>query len=366
MSDLERLPIGRVIYSMRKERGTTQEDLANSVGVSVPAVSKWESSQAYPDIALLPSIARYFGTTIDRLLDYELDIDEEGIADLMQVCAQAFEEGGVAAGIATSEQYLYRYPNNLFLKLRAGGLYITNLGRAIGEEAAEDLAWKAIRLLEMAAESETADVAYSACFLLGSLYAFVGHAARSEEVLSRIPKNPINPEDMLVPLYIQQHRFDEALQLLQTNMLDRLQHVCSALMRYSVICGKEGRTDMEKALLHQGERLAEMFSLHPSTRISCYMELAAFYARQESGDQVIFYMHKLEDCLLTLSQKEAAAYYRENPLFDRVEAMEPTMSLRYFRGLLIQAFAYGPIYDFLRENLEFTSLVERLSTIWSD
>lgn len=363
---MERLPIGKVIYSMRKERGTTQEDLAHSVGVSVPAVSKWETSQAYPDIALLPSIARYFNTTIDRLLEYELDISSEEVLELMKTCGEVFEEEGTAAGVALCEQYLYRYPKNLFLKIRAGSLYMTYLSRAISEEAAEVLAWKAIRLMEMASESDNHEITYSAFFLLGSLYAFVGQTAKSEEILSKIPKNPINPEDMLVPLYIQQKRFEEALKLIQTNMLRRLQDICRALGSYSRICNEEGRSDMENALLHQAERLAEMFSLDPGTRISCYMELAAFYARQMSGGQVMFYMHKLEDCLLALSQKGAAAYYTDNPLFSYVESVQTPVSLKYFRSLLIQNFEYGDEYSFLRKNQEFLSLLERLGTIWSE
>ena len=116
---MDRLPIGKVIHNMRKERGATQEDLAQSVGVSAPAVSRWESSQAYPDISLLPSIARYFNTTIDRLLDYDPDVTEEEILVLIKSCGEVFEEDGVAAGTSLCEQYLYRYPNNLFLKLRA-------------------------------------------------------------------------------------------------------------------------------------------------------------------------------------------------------------------------------------------------------
>ncbi|MDR0469709.1 MAG: helix-turn-helix domain-containing protein [Peptococcaceae bacterium] len=363
---MEKLPIGKMIYSMRKERGATQEDLAHSVGVSVPAVSKWESSQAYPDISLLPSIARYFNTTIDRLLDYELDITEEEVMALLKSCGEVFEEDGVSAGVNLCEQYLYRYPNNLFFKLRTGSLYLTYLNLAISEAAAEDLSWKAIRLLEMASESDNNEIAYSAYYLLSALYAFVGHSSKSEEALSKIPKNPINPEDMLVPLYIQQNRFDDALKLLQTNMLSRLQYVCRALGSYSLICGKVGKPEMEKALLHQGERLAEMFSLDPGTRITCYLELAGYYARQASGSQVMFYMHKLEDCLLELSQKEAREYYRENPLFTHVEVMEPIMSLPYFRSILIKCFEYGEEYGFLRQDQDFLNLVERLSTIWSD
>jgi DNA-binding XRE family transcriptional regulator len=362
---MERLPIGKVIYSMRKERGATQEDLALSVGVSVPAVSKWESSQAYPDITLLPSIARYFNTTIDRLMAYEPDITNDEVMALMKSCGQVFEEEGVAAGVALSEQYLYRYPNNLFLKLRTGALYLTYLSQAIDEAAAEKLAWKAIHLLEMASESKNDDIAYGADFLLSALYAFVGEAAKSEEILSKIPKNPINPEDMLVPLYIQQGRFEEAKKLLQTNMLSRLCQVSRALGSYSRICVKEDRNDLAEAVLRQAERTSEMFALDAATRINCYLELAEFYARQTKGPQVLLYMNKLGDCLLELSRKDPKDYYRENPLFTHVELLQPIQSLPYFRSLLIKLFEYGEEFDFLRQEPEFLALVERLSTIWS-
>lgn len=51
---------------IRKQKGITQEAVANAVGVSTQAVSKWETS-SYPDGALLPQIADFLGVTIDEL-----------------------------------------------------------------------------------------------------------------------------------------------------------------------------------------------------------------------------------------------------------------------------------------------------------
>ena len=51
MSDLK---IGEKIKSKRRERDLTQEELANILGVSKAAVSKWENEESYPDITLLP------------------------------------------------------------------------------------------------------------------------------------------------------------------------------------------------------------------------------------------------------------------------------------------------------------------------
>ena len=58
--------IGEVIASLRREKNVTQEELAQFVGVSAQAVSKWENGGA-PDCALLPRIADFFGVTTDAL-----------------------------------------------------------------------------------------------------------------------------------------------------------------------------------------------------------------------------------------------------------------------------------------------------------
>ena len=52
----------------RREKGNTQQDLADHLGMSVQSVSKWECGDGYPDITLLPAIALYYNVTSDRLL----------------------------------------------------------------------------------------------------------------------------------------------------------------------------------------------------------------------------------------------------------------------------------------------------------
>ena len=60
-----------IIVNRRKALGLTQEGLAQKLGVTNQAVSKWESGQSCPDLALLPRIADLFGITIDELFGRE-------------------------------------------------------------------------------------------------------------------------------------------------------------------------------------------------------------------------------------------------------------------------------------------------------
>lgn len=63
--------VGRIINERRREQGMTQEQLAEKLGVTYQAVSKWENGLACPDIALLPVIAGVFDTTVDALFGLE-------------------------------------------------------------------------------------------------------------------------------------------------------------------------------------------------------------------------------------------------------------------------------------------------------
>lgn len=68
---MSKITLGQKIAALRKEKGWTQEELAERLGVSPQAVSKWENDVSCPDIMLLPEIARLFNVTTDNILGCE-------------------------------------------------------------------------------------------------------------------------------------------------------------------------------------------------------------------------------------------------------------------------------------------------------
>ncbi|HEX7714169.1 MAG TPA: helix-turn-helix transcriptional regulator [Bacillota bacterium] len=65
---IDNIKIGQRIAMLRKEKGFTQEEIADELGVTGQAVSKWENGNALPDLLLLPQLAGMFEISIDRLL----------------------------------------------------------------------------------------------------------------------------------------------------------------------------------------------------------------------------------------------------------------------------------------------------------
>ena len=60
--------LGKRIAALRREKGLKQDELAEKLGVSAQAVSKWENDQTCPDISLLPSLSKTLGVSVDELL----------------------------------------------------------------------------------------------------------------------------------------------------------------------------------------------------------------------------------------------------------------------------------------------------------
>ncbi len=71
------LNLGSKIRELRRRDGRTQEALADAIGVTSQAVSRWEANGGYPDMEMIPVIANYFGISIDELFGYENDREKK-------------------------------------------------------------------------------------------------------------------------------------------------------------------------------------------------------------------------------------------------------------------------------------------------
>ena len=107
------MSIAKNIQALRARKGVTQEQLAQALGVSAPAVSKWEGGHSCPDLMLIAPLARYFGVTTDELLDFEPKLGEAGVEALAGVF-----DGDFHAGLERVEALKREYPMDAELGFR--------------------------------------------------------------------------------------------------------------------------------------------------------------------------------------------------------------------------------------------------------
>ena len=87
---MKEIHLGKVLLENRHRLGVTQDELAEYLGVSKAAVSKWETETTYPDILMLPRLASYFHITIDELMGYEPQLDTGQIRELYARLSEEF------------------------------------------------------------------------------------------------------------------------------------------------------------------------------------------------------------------------------------------------------------------------------------
>ncbi|MBQ5310640.1 MAG: helix-turn-helix transcriptional regulator [Oscillospiraceae bacterium] len=97
------------IRSHRKERGLTQEQLAEVLGVTTGAVYKWEAGLSNPELGMLMDIADFFDTSVDTLLGYEMK--DNGLQSTIDRL-YGFINDRDKTGIPEAEKAMKRYPNN--------------------------------------------------------------------------------------------------------------------------------------------------------------------------------------------------------------------------------------------------------------
>lgn len=103
--------IGSVIKKYRKEAGYTQEEMANRLGVTTPAVNKWENGNSKPDIELLSPIARLLHISLDTLLSFQEKLTDFEIGEFIQKMDKMFSKEGYVKTYQWAVNTIKKYPN---------------------------------------------------------------------------------------------------------------------------------------------------------------------------------------------------------------------------------------------------------------
>ena len=98
---MEKKTFGNLVTQLRKAKGMTQADLAEKMGITDKAVSKWERDLSYPDIASIPHLAEILGVTVDELLTVQ-NVKKENNKSIDAIISLVLRAIGVAMGIAVA------------------------------------------------------------------------------------------------------------------------------------------------------------------------------------------------------------------------------------------------------------------------
>lgn len=96
---MKKKTLGRMIASLRKENGMTQLDLAEKMGVTDKAVSKWERDLSCPDVNTIPQLAELFGISVDELMQIKAETSNEDKQDTTSMVNMIMKAIALAMGV---------------------------------------------------------------------------------------------------------------------------------------------------------------------------------------------------------------------------------------------------------------------------
>lgn len=185
------MPMNEVILSRRRALGMTQEQLAERLGVTAPAVNKWEKGATCPDLMLLSPLARLLGVDLNERLCFHADLSEEQLARCLEEVRESFEREGLEAGFALARARMREYPRcaqlaeQLTLFLNAALFWSEADGAARAAYNAELKGWYA-QLLNCA----EGEIRARAAQMLASLRLQEKEYDEAERLLELIPEPP--------------------------------------------------------------------------------------------------------------------------------------------------------------------------------
>jgi transcriptional regulator with XRE-family HTH domain len=237
-----KLTLDETIRKHRKALGLTQEQLAEAVGVTTGAVSKWESALSNPDIGTLIALADFFEVSVDVLLGYQLqcrtaELASKKIRELRN--AENYEEG-----YAEVEKALQRFPNNFEVVYQSARFlhlvgFSKKSGRSVFEKALA-LYERACGLLSQNTDETISD--QSIQFAIGELYVLLDDHERALRHFQKYNVRGINNATIGF-LLAQMKQYEKALPYLSDSLLDSVVQMLRTAIGLANCYGNSGEAD---------------------------------------------------------------------------------------------------------------------------
>jgi transcriptional regulator with XRE-family HTH domain len=357
------MDIGKNIYALRKQHNITQEQLANAVGVSTPAVSKWETGVSMPDITLLAPIARKLNTTIDNLLSFKEDLSRTEIQNIIDELKELARKEGFRQAITKGNYYLRQYPNVDALKLEVAMLpsmmaHTSEDELLQDEEKFQKIMDESTLLLEELTHSKDDMTRMSSVFLLASRYMSQRRLLEAEALLNKIPKQTFDTRHLYPSLYMLQGDELKTLECTQANMLQDVQNLLLDIMGQHRIYLKNN--DFNKALKCANDYSLLVSIVGATAMCGSELLLDTYLAKNDLDNALKCYIHYIDEIKAITGNYQGSFYY--SYIADKVviqsSAIEDDVRCSLYKYILMEVK-----YSELRKSQKVIDALDSLKTL---
>ena len=317
-----KIKIGEKIRLLRKKNDVTQDKLADHLGVTPQAVSRWESGVCYPDMNYLPSIADYFSVTMDDLLCYNGSQKAAKVSEYLEQVESLLDRDRVGEALELLRAAMAEIPSDPRLQLEtaqvlslyAGMLEESNAGeraRAAMDAALTEAVSLCRHILEDCTDDGLRDETKK---VLCDIYAHqLDDLPRAEEIADQLHGMSVSREIIRATMLTGDVAFSQA----QRNLIHFADNMWWHL--YNLACvpdisGDRYTTPEKIAILRKGVALFELIfddtPLFYADRLAnSYRQLAMFYLAEGNSTEALDAFERMADYAILCDERPDTATY---------------------------------------------------------
>lgn len=363
---MEILNFSKNLSNLRKERKITQENLANYLGVTKAAVSKWELNQSYPDITLLPIIASYFNISIDELLGYEPFMNDDEVKELYSKLIKEFSTEEFDIVYEKCIQYEKKYYTCYFLQFHLGLLYCNHAYLAFEEEKIMEVYSHATEVFKRIEENcKNANLAKEALSLKSYCNLIMGRCDDIIGDLKDLNQISMPTENILSKAYLTKGDKEKAIKILQisifNNFMNSLQSMTDILYCYY------DNNEKQDQYIQKIVKVIEILDLeneYPQVLLNIFASIAMVYGTKGDKENCIIFLQKCVD--LISNKKVFDLHENKNTMFDYLPEFLENMSIGNIvprnESLIIDSFIESikthPAFAIIRDDIRYDNILK--------
>lgn len=344
------MSLGKVIRKYRKMRNLTQEEMAGRLGVTAPAVNKWENENSYPDITLLAPIARLLNISLDTLLSYREDLTAEEINEIVREADLKLKKESYDEAFRWAKKILEQYPNCEQLILDIAIIF--DAQRIVqGVSKAEEYDEYFYSLYIRALNSNDEAIRIRAADTLVGFYIRKKEYDKAEKYLEYFSIQNPERKRKQAQIYAETGRIKEAYKAYEELLFSDYQKSSLELHGMYLLALQDNDRKRAHKLVDKQRELARCFEMGRYYEASNGLELATL---EKDAGTVVDIMEEMLSCV------EQIGDFRKAPLYEHMDFKEMREDfMAELKENLLKCFQDEESFGFLKNNERWERLVKQ-------
>lgn len=306
------MQIGEVIRKYRKLRNMTQEEMANRLGVTAPAVNKWENGNSMPDILMLAPIARLLEISLDTLLSFHDQLTSEEINYFIYQAEEELKNKTYEEAFQWAKKIIEQYANCEELIWQLAVLFdAQHIFKEVPDsEKYDDYI---VNWYNYALKSESETIRKHAADALFGFYFRKEQYEKAEEYLSYYSIENHERKRKLGDIYSRTGRIEEAYKTYEELLFSEYQMVNMLLGSLYMLAMQDNNLEKAHMFVEKQQGCAKLFDMGHYHEISCALDIAM---AEKDSDTIIKTMRDI------LASVDTITDFKKSPLYQHMEFKE--------------------------------------------